>query len=59
MAAKIIKPQKAGERDAAGAAAAEGELLQEALLMSQVDQHRNLVSIIGVVTRGTPKVRVC
>jgi len=38
--------------------AAENELLKEALLMSQVLPHTNLVSIIGVITRGRPKTLV-
>lgn len=33
-------------------------LLQEACLMAQVGAHEHLVSIIGVVTRGLPKVLV-
>ena len=36
----------------------ENELMKEALLMAQVDPHKNLVSIIGVVTRGRPKTLV-
>ena len=36
----------------------EGELMKEALLMAQVDPHRHLVSIIGVITRGRPKTLV-
>jgi len=44
--------------DAAGAAAAESDLLNEALFMAQVDQHKHLVLLIGVVTRGTPKMLV-
>ena len=44
--------------DSAGAAAAEEELLKEALLMAQVDAHPHLVSIVGVITRGVPKVLV-
>ena len=36
----------------------EGDLMKEALLMAQVESHRNLVSIIGVITRGRPKTLV-
>ena len=37
---------------------AKRELLSEASLMAQVAGHRNLVSIIGVITRGDPLVLV-
>ena len=40
------------------AAASEDDLLKEALLMAQVDKHKHLVSVVGVVTRGRPKVLV-
>ena len=36
----------------------EGDLMKEALLMAQVEPHVNLVSIIGVITRGRPKTLV-
>ena len=55
VAAKTVKESS----DAEGAAAAESELMKEALLMAQVKQHTNLVSIIGVITRGWPKTLVC
>ena len=32
--------------------------MKEALLMAQVESHTNLVSIIGVITRGRPKILV-
>ena len=47
-----------GGDDAAAAAAAEVDLLSEAVLMAQVSQHKHLVSLIGVVTRGKPKMLV-
>jgi len=56
VAAKTVK---AGQgMDTSGAAAAEEELLKEALLMAQVENHVHLVSLVGVVTRGRPKVLV-
>ena len=53
------KTVKAGQgMDMSAAAAAEEELLKEALLMAQVDNHVHLVSLVGVITRGRPKVLV-
>ena len=57
VAAKVVK-EASGSLDSAGAAAAEEELLKEALLMAQVKTHPHLVSLVGVVTRGNPKVLV-
>ena len=65
VAAKIVKIggcgnamlQSVATHDATRASAEE-ELLNEALLMRQVGVHKNLVSLIGVVTRGTPKMIV-
>jgi serine/threonine protein kinase len=57
VACKVVK-EASGSLDTAGFAAAEEELLKEALLMAQVDTHKNLVSLIGVVTRGKPKVLI-
>jgi serine/threonine protein kinase len=57
VAAKIVLDVE-GVEDEAAFAAAETDLLKEALLMAQVDTHRNLVSIVGVITRGQPKVLV-
>ena len=37
---------------------AEEDLFKEALLMAQVESHANLVSLVGVVTRGQPKMLV-
>merc|ERR1712185_522967 len=37
-------------------ASATDELVREAALMAQMDPHPNIVSLIGVVTRGTPKI---
>ena len=54
VAAKTVKEGK----DAEGTAVAESELMKEALLMAQVEPHTNLVSIIGVITRGRPKTLV-
>ena len=57
VACKVVK-DAAGSLDTAGFAAAEEELLKEALLMAQVETHTNLVSLVGVITRGTPKILV-
>ena len=57
VACKVVK-EASGSLDTAGAAAAEEELLKEALLMAQVDNHPHLVSLVGVITRGSPKVLV-
>ena len=54
-AVKTVLEPKGGE-SAGQAAAAENDLLNEALLMAQVGQHKHLVSLIGVVTRGKPKM---
>ena len=37
-------------------ASATDELVREAALMAQMDPHPNIVSLVGVVTRGTPKM---
>ena len=55
VACKTVKVPT-GSLDQQGAALAEEELLKEALLMAQVEKHKNLVSLVGVITRGTPKV---
>ena len=57
VACKVVK-EVSGGLDSAGAAAAEEELLKEALLMAQVSTHGHLVSLVGVITRGSPKVLV-
>ena len=57
VACKVVKPPQVGVGKT-GASMAEDELLQEALLMAQVDKHRHLVQIIGVITRGHPKILV-
>jgi len=57
VACKVVKAA-VGSLDSAGAAAAEEELLKEALLMAQVETHLHLVSLVGVITRGSPKVLV-
>ena len=54
VAAKTVKEAK----DAETTATVESELMKEALLMAQVEPHTNLVSIIGVITRGRPKTLV-
>ena len=55
VACKVVK-EASGSLDIAGVAQAEEELLKEALLMAQVETHPHLVSIIGVITRGSPKL---
>ena len=57
VAAKTVKAAETNE----ATVVVEGELMKEALLMAQVEAHTNLVSIIGVITRGRPKtlVRAC
>ena len=57
VACKVVK-EATGSLDSAGAAAAEEELLKEALLMAQVATHEHLVALVGVITRGSPKVLV-
>ena len=47
VACKVVK-DASGSLDAAGFAAAEEELLKEALLMAQVENHQHLVSLVGV-----------
>ena len=42
----------------ADVAAAESELMNEAVFMAHVGVHKNLVSLIGVITRGHPKMLV-
>jgi serine/threonine protein kinase len=58
VAVKVALRPSGSEDTAAAAAAAEDELLNEALLMAQVESHRHLVSLVGVVTRGHPKMLV-
>ena len=58
VACKVVKEASSGSLDAAGFAAAEMELLKEALLMAQVETHTNLVALVGVITRGNPKILV-
>ena len=59
VAAKTVLPAQRGSLDSTAAeAAAEEALLKEALLMSQVAKHSHLVSIIGVITRGKPKILI-
>jgi serine/threonine protein kinase len=53
----LAKPDASGARSSL-AAAAEQDLVNEALLMAQLDKHTHLVSLIGVVTRGIPKILV-
>ena len=55
VAAKTVKVKEGKDSECV---AAENELMQEALLMAQVKPHTNLVSIIGVITRGRPKALV-
>ena len=57
-AVKTVLEPKDGDDSAAAAEAAEVDLLKEALLMAQVETHKHLVSLIGVVTRGRPKMLV-
>ena len=47
VACKVVK-EASGSLDTAGFAAAEEELLKEALLMAQVESHEHLVALIGV-----------
>ena len=54
VAAKTVKEAESNE----ATVIVEGELMKEALLMAQVEPHTNLVSIIGVITRGRPKTLV-
>ena len=56
VACKVVK-EASGSLDSAGAVAAEEDLLKEALLMAQVETHPHLVSLVGVITRGNPKVK--
>ena len=58
VAIKIVLRPEGGQETAAAAAAAEDDLLNEALLMAQVESHKHLVSLVGVVTRGHPKLLV-
>ena len=57
VACKVVK-EATGSLDVAGTHAAEEELLKEALLMAQVETHEHLVALVGVITRGSPKVLV-
>ena len=57
VAAKTVREAKS-DLEKAGSAAAGEELLKEALLMAQVDSHPHLVSLVGVITRGHPKILV-
>ena len=65
VAAKVVKISGRGDSmvqsvatQSATLASAEEELLNEALLMRQVGMHKHLVSLIGVITRGSPKIVV-
>ena len=58
VAVKVVRGRKAGDSDGRKHTTAEDELCKEALLMAQVATHSNLVSLVGVVTRGTPKMLV-
>ena len=53
VAAKVVKENA---RDPSAVVAATNELICEAAVMAQVGAHPNLVTIIGVVTRGAPKL---
>ena len=55
MVAANIAKVKEGRDMTERTAAAESDLMEEALLMAQVEPHINLVLIIGVMTRGQPK----
>ena len=57
VACKVVK-DASGSLDSAGVTAANEELLKEALLMAQVETHEHLVALVGVITRGSPKVLV-
>ena len=57
VAAKTVRDKTNGG-DPEGFAAAEDELVKEALLMAQLDTHNHLVSLVGVITVGTPKIVV-
>ena len=54
VAAKTVKEAESNEVTVMN----EGDLMKEALLMAQVEPHTNLVSMIGVITRGRPKTLV-
>ena len=54
----VLRPSGRQDTLCAAAAAAEDELLDEAFLMAQVESHKHLVSLVGVVTRGHPKMLV-
>ena len=58
VAIKVVLRPSGGQDDDHAAAATENELLREALLMAQVESHKHLVSLVGVVTRGHPKMLV-
>ena len=58
VAIKVVRGPSGGQIDPAAAAAAEKELVNEAALMALVETHKNLVSLVGVVTRGRPKMLV-
>jgi len=51
VACKVVK-DASGSLDTAGFAAAEEDLLKDALLMARVEPHTNLVALVGVITRG-------
>ena len=57
VACKVVK-EATGNLEKAGFAAAEEDLLKEALLMAQVESHKNLVALVGVITRGNPKILI-
>ena len=59
VAVKLVIVQDSSGRDTtAKTAAAEEDLFNEALLMAQVESHTHLVSLVGVVTHGQPKMLV-
>ena len=57
VACKVVK-DASGSLDTAGFAAAEEDLLKKALLMARVEPHTHLVALVGVITRGSPKILV-
>ena len=58
VAVKVVIEPVGSQDGAAASAAAEDDLVKEALLMARVETHKNLMALVGVVTRGTPKMLV-
>ena len=65
VAAKVVNVERtavtgadSADHAAVALASAEADLLNEALLMAQVGIHKHLVALVGVITRGKPKVAV-